>query len=141
MSGLRNLDGWFFFEGVLDPDHAATEWSPEIPELMITERSSSKNRYQVYPFMDDGVEGTAIFIEVTISITRKRVALTFFSAHKLQDKVEEVAFHEDENKTTTGRCYEDNRVIGSWTQEYTVETTEEELVEWTEGPPEPQGGI
>ena len=137
MSGLRNISNAVFVNGIL----TSATWTPNTPELIVTARGSSKNRYQIYPYIRDWIEGTASFIELTTSITRKRVAITHAAAIILQDGIEGLAFDEDENYTTTGGYREDDRVIGSYTHEFTVETVEEKLVDFTEGPPEESGGI
>ena len=78
-------------------------------------------------------------MERTISTTEKRVALTYNAAMALQLGIEAAAFNDAENETTTGRIYEDNRVVGSYTQEFTIEETEEELVKFVAGEPDVAG--
>ena len=137
MSGLRDISGATFVWGIL----VSATWTPETPDLIIMARSLSKNRYQIYPYIHDWIEGTATFIELTTSITKKRVAITHAAAVILQNNLEELAFEEEENKTTTGGFREDNHLIGSYTHEFTIEETEERLVDFTAGPPEESGDI
>jgi len=129
---LKSLTGAVFLNGVL----VSGTWTPSEPELIITGRSSSKTRYTVYPTIKDDIDGTGVFVDLTTAYSYARVALTFAAANTLQTGIEQIALYEDENKNTTGRYYETNRVIGAYTHEYTVEVIQTKMVEWAEGPPE-----
>jgi hypothetical protein len=129
---LFTITNAVFVNGVL----VSASWSPYEPELITVSRESSKTRYTVYPTIKDDIDGTGVFVEVARSVTFARVALALSAAITLQDGIEGVAFAEADNKSTSGRYYESNRIIKAYTHEVTVETRETRMVSWTEGPPE-----
>ena len=129
---LYNISNAAFVDGIL----VSATWTPDVPLLRVTGRSSTKRRYQVYPVIKDDVDGTGTFIEVVTSITRERVALTYAAANTLQQAIEGVAFNEPANRSTSGSMRLTNRVCQSYSHEYTIETTTEKMVDWVEGPPE-----
>ena len=126
---LKNITGAIFHDGVL----ISATWDPSEPRSILTDRSTSKNRYQVYPTFKDGMDGTGTFVELTISETYLRVALTLTAAIVLQTSIEGMAFTEAENKATSGRIAEQNRVTRAYSHEYTVETKQMKMVAWVEG--------
>jgi len=132
---LRNLENAVFVDGIL----ISGSWTPSEPRKIYTSRELSKNRYTIYPFIKDDLDGTAEFVELTNTVTYERVALTLDAAAQLQNAIDAVAISEDENRITTGRYREENRIVGSYVHETTVQTKREVLVEWTEGPPEEEG--
>jgi hypothetical protein len=128
---LYNLENAIFTNGVL----TSGTWTPRSPKLSIVARESSKNRYTQYPIIIDDIEGTGTFIEVTRSITRQRVALTEAAATILQAGVEGAQFQEPDGTDTSGRMWEDSRIVGSYIHEYTVSSKETRMVDWVEGQP------
>ena len=129
---LFNIENAIFTNGVL----TSGTWTPSTPRLIVTARESSKNRYTQFPIIKDEVEGTGTFIEVTRTITRQRVALSYSAAYALQTGIEAVQFKEPDGTDTSGRMYEDVRVVGSYIHEYTVATKETRMIDWVEGQPE-----
>ena len=126
---LKRISSTTFINGIL----VDAVWEPSAPRVFLTGRSSSKNRYVVYPTIKNDIDGTGTFVEVTSSWTTQRMAITESAAKILQDGVESVAFTEDKNRSTTGRMIEQDRIIGAWIHEITVEKKETKMVEWVEG--------
>lgn len=111
-------------------------WSPSTPTPITTGRETSKNKFQVYPYYVNDVEGTAQFVELTITETKEWVALTETAAAIMQAGADGVALNETDDKVTTGRMRETDRVIKAYSFELTVQTKVERLVSWAAGPPE-----
>ena len=111
----------------------AATWTPSDPGLIVTSRESSKNRYTKYPVVQDDVDGTATYVEVTKTTTYQRVGLTYAAAVLLQVAIEGVQFSEDDDVDTSGRMFESNRIVGSYTHEFSVAKKETKMVDWVEG--------
>lgn len=129
---LKSISNASFFKGVL----VSATWTPSAPRLIVTARSSSKNRYTKYPVIKDDIEGTGTFVELTISTTYLRVGLTESAAMILQDGIEGAQFAEDDNTSTSGGYSEQDRITHAFQHEYTVEKKLTKMVDWVEGIPE-----
>jgi len=126
---LYSITNPVFAGGVL----VAGQWSPSEPKLIVTGRESSKNRYTKYPVLVDDIEGTATYVELTRTTTYQRVALTYETALLLQAGIEGVQFKEPDGTDTSGRMFENNRIVGSYTHEFSVTTKETKRIDWVEG--------
>lgn len=111
-------------------------WTPYAPTPIKTSRESGKNRYQVYPFLQNDVEGTAQFVELTVTTSTEWVALTQDAAEILQAGAEGVALKENDDTVTTGSMRETDRVVKAYSFTLTVQRKIERLISWVEGPPE-----
>ena len=132
---LYDLKDAVFVNGVL----VSGTWTPSEPKAITTSRRSSMTRYSIYPFIKDDLDGTAQFVEVTKVFSFVRVALTFEAASALQAGIEAAAFSIVDNQSVSGGYTESNRYVGSYIHETIIETKEERLVSWTEGPPPEEG--
>jgi len=105
-------------------------------------RSTSKNKYVVYPVTVEGVVGTGTFVELTKTETWIKVALTKAYAEQLQTALDGLSLAEPGNIVTTGRIYEENSIVESWVAEATRETKITRRVGFIEGIPsgEPAAG-
>ena len=126
---LKSISSTTFINGIL----IDAVWEPTEPRVRLTGRSSSKNRYVVYPTIKNDIDGTGTFVEVTSSRTTQRMAITETAATILQNGIEGVAFIEGEHRSTSGRMIEQDRIIGAWIHEITVEKKETKMVDWVEG--------
>ncbi len=96
---LYHLENAVVLNGVL----VSGTWTPREPRLIVVGRSSSKNRFQVYPTIKDDIEGTGTFIELTTTTTYERVALDYVTAATLQQYIEAVPFVSREIKQRQAR--------------------------------------
>jgi len=126
---LYSLTNPVFAGGLL----VSGDWTPSTPRLFVTSRETSKNRYTKYPVVQDDIDGTGTFVERVVTTTYQRVALTYETALLLQTAIEALQYKENDGIDTNGRLTESNRIVGSYTHEFTVAKSETKMVDWVEG--------